>query len=816
MKMIVLMTESVQAPRRIRCLFAVLFCVAFAAPSAAALEPSQVLILVNKDTGISSQVAHMYQKLRNIPESNVLRLSLGSDRQINTDEYWKKAAPAVKEALENSPNIRCILTTAGVPYVIRAKEGQDPGSTFDSELAAVLREQPGERKRMKPNPLFLQGGNPFAVRDPRLFQMVFVSRLDGPDLKTITRMVEDAVSTEKTGLDGPVFGDTQGSQVIGGAGLGDTSIRAAIDELAGAGFASKIDMKPESWTQPKGAIGDQAAGAAFYVGWYNLGNFQNIFGAQGLARGSIAWHIASSEAVDIWNVNSGFWCINLIHRGAAVTIGPAFEPYLQAFPNGGIFTEGLLAGLSVAESYWLALPHVSWAMVLLGDPLYRPFGLNPRPALLARAYEKDGGDHVLKSGETAGLLTLIECVGPPGSTTPAMKASAEPELGLAGASGEVEIPPLKPGQTAVIRIPRVTAGPDPTGLFRLRLSVQSDDASHRAIILEGRIGFSKLTGGLYSKAQLSVSPDGEAIISGLPGRTFVIRPDALRLQPINAPAGFILTGTEFSPDSRHVAVRIENPQDRKSAVLIVDSELKHTQSLPAGSQFLKWLGKDQVLLKDAHGLVRHPITSEPDHVFPAPGTWPGGPAAGTVIEGTNIQFLVGPDRTILSSSGDEPFREILRETKATHSLGIAHDLSVFAAVDDIKNLWVQRGFGAKPEIVARDVQQVVWGPISHRVLVQDNKNTRVYDARDGSWINLGTVAAAYWSPDEQRLLYVDASSQSLNLLTNRTVDTLCSLSKIGPLAAAAFTADGRRAFLLAGVAGPLDVWEIGLPPKPAQ
>src|ERR1700722_16448160 len=230
----------------------------------AAISPSQVAILVNKDTPISSQVAGMYAKLREIPPANVLSLSLGAGRQITPDQYWTKAAPAIKKFLESNPEIRCILTTSGVPYTVQATDGKDQGAAFDNELAAVLREKPGEVKRSQPNPLFVGGANPGAVVDPRKLKMEFVARLDGHHLKTITRMVEDAIAVEKSGLEGPVYGDAQGLDGITGYGLGDTSIRAAVDRFSGAGFVSKLDMKHESWKQPKGGVGDQAAGAAFY------------------------------------------------------------------------------------------------------------------------------------------------------------------------------------------------------------------------------------------------------------------------------------------------------------------------------------------------------------------------------------------------------------------------------------------------------------------------------------------------------------------------------------------------------------------------
>jgi len=56
----------------------------------------------------------------------------------------------------------------------------------------------------------------------------------------------------------------------------------------------------------------------------------------------------------------------------AATIGPVGEPYVQAFPVPRIFFDFLTEGyLTLAESYIISLPYLSWKMVLVGDPLYR-------------------------------------------------------------------------------------------------------------------------------------------------------------------------------------------------------------------------------------------------------------------------------------------------------------------------------------------------------------------------------------------------------------------------------------------------------------
>jgi uncharacterized protein (TIGR03790 family) len=780
-------------------------------PAQAALEPSQVLILVNKDQAISSRVASMYEKLRGVPSENLLRLALGQERNLTPEQYWTRAGGPVKAYLETHPQVRCIVTTSGVPYTVQASNGQDEGAAFDNELAAVLRENSAEPKRRQPNPLFLGGWNPYGVTDPRTLRMIYVSRLDGPNLETITRMVEDAIAVEKTGLSGPVFGDAQGLDAITGYGLGDFSIRSAIDRLSGAGFRAQLDLLPASWKQPQGTVGNQAEGAAFYIGWYDLLNFQDIFGKQGLARGSIAWHIASQEAQNIWDENGKGWCVNLMRRGAAITLGPVREPYVTAFPHGDIFVEGLLTGGTVAESYWLALPEVSWAMVLLGDPLYRPFAGKPRPALVAQAYAAANATGVLEKGQTSPLLVQIGCVGPAGSSTGPLTGKAEPEMGLAAASGPVTIPPLKAGETAVIRIPSVTAGNDETGLFRLRLDVQDANGLPRRIPVEGRTGFSRLSAGLSPKSQMFVSPDGAVVFWGLPGRTAFVETATLRSGAIHPPQGFAITGAEFSPDGKHVALALYEPQQKNSSVILAGSDLKDVQALPAGMQFLRWLEPNRILLKSSDRLVIHSITGSEDQSFDASHS-----LAGNVIPGTNVVLLTTEDKKFGFKKGAEPFQEVLQGVSlSSWGAAAANDLSLFGAVDVDRRLWVQHGVHQKPEIIAEGVEQVLWGSVSHRVLVEGkDKKSRIYDGRDGSWTDLGTVTLAAWSHDEERLLYLEQTGPTeawLSLLIGRQTHRLCPISRIGALAGMAFTAKGDRAFLLAGLSGQFNVWMMALP-----
>ena len=146
-------------------------------------------------------------------------------------------------------------------------------------------------------------------------------------------MVRDAIQVEKEGLHGGAFADSRGLTGAMGYGMGDVIIRRSLDVLAGAGFPPALDEDGKSWEAGPSGRSDLAEGAAYYAGWYNLRSFQDLFGARGLAREAIAWHLASAEAVDIGTPGEKGWAVNLLRRGAAATWGPPPSPTRAPSPR---------------------------------------------------------------------------------------------------------------------------------------------------------------------------------------------------------------------------------------------------------------------------------------------------------------------------------------------------------------------------------------------------------------------------------------------------------------------------------------------------
>ena len=243
----------------------------------------------------------------------------------------------------------------------------DSRAAADSELSLVLAgDYPLEG--WLPNPYYLgfRQQQTLLKRDA----VLMVSRLDGPDPDTVRRLIDDALLVEKEGLKGRAYFDARwpkpAEKNLDGYALYDASLHAAAEQIrAGGRMEVRLDARGELFQ-----AGD-CPDAALYCGWYSLGRYVDAFT---WARGAIGYHIASSECATLKQKDSQVWCKRMLEDGAAATIGPVYEPYVQAFPPPDLFFSTLLDGyLSLAESYLVSLPYLSWQMVLIGDPLYQPF-----------------------------------------------------------------------------------------------------------------------------------------------------------------------------------------------------------------------------------------------------------------------------------------------------------------------------------------------------------------------------------------------------------------------------------------------------------
>jgi len=239
-------------------------------------------------------------------------------------------------------------------------------ASFDSELSLVKKKN-YDLNMWLPNPYYIGfRGQPLDIKRS---EVLMTSRLDGSSAKIVKRIINDTIEAEKQGLKGSAYFDARWKdpgqeKKLEGYAFYDRSIHGASQLLLKEKRINVV-LNDENTLFQKGQCPD----AALYCGWYSLAKYIDSFK---WTKGSVGYHIASSECTTLKKPHSRVWCKKMLDNGIAATIGPVGEPYVQAFPVPQIFFNFLTEGyLTLAESYIISLPYISWKMVLVGDPLYR-------------------------------------------------------------------------------------------------------------------------------------------------------------------------------------------------------------------------------------------------------------------------------------------------------------------------------------------------------------------------------------------------------------------------------------------------------------
>jgi uncharacterized protein (TIGR03790 family) len=351
------------------------------------------IVVYNKAVPESIELAKFYAEQRGIAHDHLVGLDCSTEEEISRDEYdstianplraiFKKRrwwtshmAPGDKESI-TATSVRFIAIIKGVPLKIRATTGyagDSPGAppvgnrneaSVDSELAVLglfSRQISGERS----NPYFQKFRTIGEFENPVL---LLVCRLDAPTAELVRRMITDAIAAEKSGLWGRAYVDGA-HNTSGDFATGDEWLRAIVDQAHKVGIPVVYDDEPAVFAE-----GYPMTECALYYGWY-AGNVTGPFARPDFhfVSGAVAVHIHSFSASTLRDANTS-WVAPLISKGAAVSIGNVYEPYLQLTPHLDIFNDRLLHGFTFAESAYMSVRVLSWMAVMVGDPLYRPYG----------------------------------------------------------------------------------------------------------------------------------------------------------------------------------------------------------------------------------------------------------------------------------------------------------------------------------------------------------------------------------------------------------------------------------------------------------
>jgi len=390
----------------------------FFCPQAFALDPGEVLVIANLNAAKSKGLAKYYMNKRHVPEKNLILLFMTDRETCTRGEYEKKAIPPIRRFLDQNRHIRAIVTMFGVPLRIASPEKSqaekaklqefetqkkiledqlnngeiidlkvkqkkqddlsrlkktitdylktiDKVASFDSELS-LIKKGKYDLNMWLPNPYYLGFRN--QKTKIKQSEVLMTSRLDGANETIVKRIINDSIEAETNGLKGSAYFDARwedpGTKKVSGYTFYDKSIHRA-SQLLSKKNRIRVILNDDMTLFQKG----ESLNTALYCGWYSLAKYIDAFTWQ---KGSVGYHIASAECSTLKRETSQVWCKKMLDNGIAATVGPVGEPYVQAFPVPQIFFNYLTEGyLTLAESYIISLPYLSWKMVLVGDPLYK-------------------------------------------------------------------------------------------------------------------------------------------------------------------------------------------------------------------------------------------------------------------------------------------------------------------------------------------------------------------------------------------------------------------------------------------------------------
>ena len=347
-----------------------------AVPSLRAQTGENVLLVVNRHDPVSGEIADYYRPRRSIPLRNVCYLDTTSAEEITWQTYEEQVERPVGDCLKKAglqDKVLYIVTTMGVPLKVSGGGSKLMAEycSVDSELALLygkLQNTHYPRAGGVANPFFMKRDAPF--RHPR-FPIYLVTRLAAYDVADVKAMIDRALVARNRGrfvVDLSSGSDTEGNGWLRTAAILLPAGRVILDETTNVLYGEKDVIGYASWgsndpNRKRRWLGFQWLPGAIATDFVSTS-------ARTTKRPPDTWTYTTWEdRLHFFGGSPQGLSADFIHEGASGAAGNAFEPFLTGCARPDYLLPAYFQGRNLAESYYVALPLLSWQGVVLGDPL---------------------------------------------------------------------------------------------------------------------------------------------------------------------------------------------------------------------------------------------------------------------------------------------------------------------------------------------------------------------------------------------------------------------------------------------------------------
>jgi len=352
-----------------------LFAIVFSSGFLFAQTPDQVLIVVNQSSPVSRQIAEYYRQQRHIPPANVCALKVTADERIDRAVFNTQVVKPITDCLKTrhlEEKILYIVTTLGVPLAVKGVEAKDGDyASVDSELTLLysdMKKGPHPLKGPLANPFYQQRDIPFS--HPR-YPIYLVTRLAGYDFQDVKAMIDKALVAKNRGkfvIDLRSDDDEPGNDWLRTAAILLPKDRVYLEESKAVVTNQKDVIGFASWGSNDSNRTQRTVGFQWLPGAI-MTEFVST-NARTFQRPPATWTIGPWSDHSRWfNGGPQTLTADYIHEGVTGASGHTDEPYLGMCPRPDYLLPAYYSGRNLAESYYLAIPALSWQNVVIGDPL---------------------------------------------------------------------------------------------------------------------------------------------------------------------------------------------------------------------------------------------------------------------------------------------------------------------------------------------------------------------------------------------------------------------------------------------------------------
>ncbi len=366
---------------------------------AAAQSAENVLVVINEQSADSLRVGEHYARARALAAANVVRIKAPTTEGISRADFEAAIEGPVSRWIARhllQDKILFIVLAKGVPIRVDGTGGLSGTiASVDSELTLLYRKLTG-RPVLAPgrteNPYYL-GEKPLSVarRFSRIDSDVYlVTRLDGYTADDAIRLIDRGLRPSR---DGTIVLDQKATLVDPGGDawlaeaakrLGDAGARVVIETTKALAAASGSVLGYFSWGSNDPSNQLRALGFAFAPG--AIGAMFVSTDGRTFREPPAIWKPAPAGAT----TGGQSLAADFIREGLTGMAANVSEPYLDGIVRPQILFPAYVAGFTLAESYYLAMPYLSWQTTVIGDPLCAPFLTAPVAASqLHRGLDKD-------------------------------------------------------------------------------------------------------------------------------------------------------------------------------------------------------------------------------------------------------------------------------------------------------------------------------------------------------------------------------------------------------------------------------------------